>query len=73
MINNNKQNNVKESVKTSSLVSELSPRENTLVFLPASYKLSVPVRGDQKPNKPLYLTDILLFLWGGGRRAGDRM
>ena len=40
MINNNKQNNEKESVKTSSLVSELSPTENTLVFLPVSYKLS---------------------------------
>ena len=37
MINNNKQNNVKESVKTSSLASDYHQGENTLVFLPASY------------------------------------
>ena len=40
--------------------------ENTLLFLPASYELSVPIRGDKKPNKPLHLTDILLF-----SRVGD--
>ena len=50
MINNNKQNNVKESVKTSSLASELSPRGKYSRFSP-SFLLSLVVPSEAMKNQ----------------------